>query len=386
MIDRRRCVALQFAALLVGGALIVAWAGGTSRVAVSIDENCAVLGTDFLRHYYPTIQNLEPDRVWYYPPTIAILLKPLGGLPAGAANGLWSVLQLVLLVVWAIAPPHLLPGRRVWLPVGYTLATVAAVPVLQNLAWGQVSTGLAVAGLFAFVILVRRPWLSGAVLGLATAAKVYPLLWFGWPLMRRSFRAVAAAGLTAVGAAVLLPLFVLGRSGTIGFYETVVNHLTHSLATWIPTNPGPQYLPAVVARLLGTSQGSGLIIVSWIIAAALAGLLWRMRSDDAPESALRAFAVSGGLFAFLIRTSWLHYFVHLPIAWLVLGYGLVSAGRRDRIVVGVLLAVSIALGSLPWQLTVSAGFAGRYAAAGWLAWSNLAALVGIAWLLLRPRS
>ncbi|NIR61703.1 MAG: hypothetical protein GWO02_20535, partial [Gammaproteobacteria bacterium] len=63
--------------LLAGGALVVAWAGGPSRVAVSIDENCAVLGTDFLRHYYPTIAGLEPDRVWYYPPTIAILLKPV---------------------------------------------------------------------------------------------------------------------------------------------------------------------------------------------------------------------------------------------------------------------------------------------------------------------
>ncbi|NIM00206.1 MAG: DUF2029 domain-containing protein [Acidobacteria bacterium] len=384
MNDRRRCVVLQLVVLLAGGALVVAWSGGPSRVAVSIDENCAVLGTDFLRHYYPTITNLEPDRVWYYPPTIAILLKPLAWLPAGSANTLWTLLQLVLLAGWSVVPPHLLPPGRPWLPLAYTAATLAAVPVLQNLAWGQVSLGLAAVGLVAFVILGRRPLLAGTILGLAAAAKVYPLLWLSWPLARRSWRAVAAGAATAVAGAVMLPLLVLGPSGTVAFYESVLAQLTHSLSTWIPTNPGPQYLPAVVSRALGTGQGLALAIPSWILAGALLVLLLRLRTEDTPDRELRAFAVAGGLFAFLVRTSWLHYFVHLPIAWLVLGHGLARTRGLDRIAVAALLAISVALGTLPWQIVVSAGFAGRYAGMGWLAWSNLAALGGIAWLVLRP--
>ncbi|NIR61704.1 MAG: DUF2029 domain-containing protein, partial [Gammaproteobacteria bacterium] len=136
-----------------------------------------------------------------------------------------------------------------------TAATLAAVPVLQNLAWGQVSLGLAAAGLVAFVILGRRPLLGGTILGLAAAAKVYPLLWLSWPLARRSWRAVAAGAGTAAAGAVALPALVLGPSGMVSFYESVLAQLTHSLSTWIPTNPGPQYLPAVVSRLLGTGQG-----------------------------------------------------------------------------------------------------------------------------------
>ena len=376
---------LQLGALLVCGALLLAWAGGTAGLAVAVDENCPFLGTDFLRHYYPTISSLEPDRVWYYPPTIAILLTPLGWLPAGAANTVWLILQLALLAVWAIAPPHLLPGRRPWLHVGYTVATVGSVPILQNLVWGQVSTALAVGGLIAFVVLGRRPILAGVALGLAAAAKVYPLLWLAWPLVRRSLRGVGAGVLTVVAAAGLLPILVLGRSETVAFYQTVATHLTHSLNTWIPTNAGPQYLPAVIGRLTGKPQSLELVAASWIVAAALLVLLARIRSDESPDRDLRAFAVAGGLFAFVVRTSWLHYFVHLPIAWLVLGYGLVAAKRYDRIVVAVLLATSVAFGSLPWQALVSGGVAGRYAALGWLAWANVAALAGIAWLVLRPK-
>jgi len=382
--SRRRCVVLQLGVLAVCGALILAWAGGTSRLAVAIDENCAVLGTDFLRHYYPTIANLEPDRVWYYPPTIAILLKPLAWLPAAPANSVWLVLQLVLLAAWAIVPPHLVPARRPGLHVGYTAATAISIPILQNLVWGQVSLALAVAGLFAFVVLGRRPLLAGVTLGLAAAAKVYPLVWLAWPAVRLSFRAVGAAAVTSVAAAGLLPLLVLGRAGTVEFYRTVATHLSHSLSTWIPTNNGPQYLPAVIGRLTDAPQGVGLVALSWILAAALAALLVRIRSDESADRDLRAFAVVGGLFAFVVRTSWLHYFVHLPIAWLVLGYGLLTTRRMDRVVVAVLLAISVALGSLPWQAIVAAGFAGRYAALGWLAWANLAALTGIAWLVLRP--
>jgi hypothetical protein len=382
--SRLRCVALQFGVLLACGALILAWAGGPAQLAVAIDENCAVIGTDFLRHYYPTIANLDPDRVWYYPPTIAILLTPMAWLPAGPANSVWLVLQLVLLAIWAVAPPHLLPGRRPWLHVGYTVATVGSIPVLQNFVWGQVSLGLAVVGLFAFVVLGKRPLLAGVTLGLAAAAKVYPLLWLAWPAVRLSFRTVGAAVLTTIAAAGLLPLFVLGRAGTVEFYQTVATHLVHSLGTWIPTNNGPQYLPAVLGRLTDGPQSAGLVAVSWIVAAALLALLWRLRSDGSPDRDLRAFAVAAGLFAFVVRTSWLHYFVHLPIAWLVLGYGLTTTRRVDRVVVTALLAISVALGSLPWQAVVSAGFAGRYAALGWLAWSNLAALAGIAWLVLRP--
>jgi len=383
--SRRRCVALQIVTLLIGATLILTWAGGPTRLAVAIDENCAVLGTDFLRHYYPTIANLEPDRVWYYPPTIAILLTPFAWLPAGPANAVWLALQLALLALWAIGPPHLLPGRRLWLHVGYTAATVVAIPVLQNLVWGQVSLGLAVVGLAAFVVLGRRPILAGVALGLAAAAKVYPLLWLAWPAARLSVRSIGAGLVTAATAAGLLPLLVLGRAGTLDFYRTVATHLTRSLNTWIPTNNGPQYLPAVIGRLTDGPQSLGLVVASWAICVGLLALLWRLRSEDSPDRELCAFAIAGGLFAFLVRTSWLHYFVHLPIAWLVLGHGALSCKRADRWVVVGLLTASVALGSLPWQALVAAGFAGRYAAMGWLAWSNLAALSGIAWLALRRR-
>jgi len=377
---RLRCLALQGGALAVCGAALLAWAGGVDGLAGAVDENCPFLGTDFLLHYYPTIADGEPDAVWYYPPTIAILLTPMGWLAPEPANALWKLIQLALLVLWSIGPPHLLRVRRTWFAVAYTVVTVVSVPVLQSFVWGQVSTGLAVAGLLAFLLLKRRPWLSGVLLGLTVAAKVYPVLWLAWPATRRAVKTLAAAAMTVVATAGLLPLLVYGVDGTVSFYRAVAEHLANSLNTWIPTNEGPQFLPAVVSRLTGTSQSLGVTVLSWAIAILLVGLLRRISSGERENRELAGFAVAAGLFAFLVRTSWLHYFVHLPIAWLVLGSAAFAAARRiDRIAPAVLLVVSIVLSSLPWQEFVAGGLTGRYAAAGWLAWANIAALAGIAW-------
>jgi len=172
----------------------------------------------------------------------------------------------------------------------------------------------------------------------------------------------------------------------VEFYRTVAGHLTHSLNTWIPTNNGPQYLPAVVSRLMGTPQSLGVTVVSWAIAGFLLILLKRTSSGERENVDLTAFAVAGGMFAFLVRTSWLHYFVHLPIAWLVLGSAALVAPRRiDRVVTVSLLSASIAFSSLPWQEIVAGGSTDRYAAAGWLAWANIAVLAGIVWICCRRR-
>jgi uncharacterized membrane protein len=383
---RLRCVALQGGALALCGAAILVWAGGVGGLAGAVDENCPFLGTDFLLHYYPTIATGEPDAVWYYPPTIAILLAPMGWMAPETANAVWKLLQLALLALWAIGPPHLLRIRKTWFAVAYTVVTVVSVPVLQSFVWGQVSTGLAVAGLIAFLLLERRPWLSGVLLGLAISAKVYPVLWLAWPAARRAFKSIAAAGMTVVATAGLLPVLVYGVDGTLAFYRAVAEHLAHSLNTWIPTNEGPQFLPSVVSRLTGTSQNLAMTVLSWIIALALLALLRRISSGERENRELAGFAVAGGLFAFLVHTSWLHYFVHLPIAWLVLGSAALAAARRvDRIVPAALLAISIAFSSLPWQELVAGGLTGRYAASGWLAWANIAALAGLAWTCCEPR-
>ena len=80
---------------------------------------------------------------------------------------------------------------------------------------------------------------------------------------------------------------------------------------------------------------------------------------------------------FWLRTSWSHYFVHLPIAQTLLAGAFAERGRpRDLLAVGVLVAPSVYLSSIPGLFATEGWW--YYANAGSLFFSNLLVLLGAA--------
>ena len=132
--------------------------------------------------------------------------------------GTAAVLALfALLTVWAIA--RMRPNRP------FDAAMVAGAPALVFTAfvnWDLLAIGLATLALYAWSR--RRPVAAGVLLGLATAAKLYPLLLFGalFVLCLRARKLVPFA--LALGSALItwsvvnLPLLVLAPESWLKFY------------------------------------------------------------------------------------------------------------------------------------------------------------------------
>ncbi|MGW5241128.1 glycosyltransferase 87 family protein [Monashia sp. NPDC004114] len=109
-----------------------------------------------------------------YPPFAAVVMTPVGAVPAWLAAGLWTgasvaALAAVIVVVRrALAQPS--PG---WLVALLTAGALALEPVWQNLTFGQVNILLMLAVLVDLLGPDRR-W-SGVLLGIAAGIKLTPL-------------------------------------------------------------------------------------------------------------------------------------------------------------------------------------------------------------------
>jgi len=127
---------------------------------------------------------------------------------AGAATYYWitAVLLLVCFLV-ALAATAVTVRTRVW--DGLLMALAPSVVLASLINWDWLAVALTAGGLLAWSR--SRPWLAGAVLGLAVAAKFFPLLLFGpllvlcWRRRRIADWGRAAAAALAAWTAVNLP-------------------------------------------------------------------------------------------------------------------------------------------------------------------------------------
>jgi hypothetical protein len=103
-----------------------------------------------------------------------------------------------------------------------------------------------------------------------------------------------------------------------------------------------------------------------VVVVALALIVARSNAPRIAERrALLGFVLVASTVPFWLRTSWSHYFVHLPIAQTLLASILVERGRpRDLFVLGALVAPSVFLSSA----------LGLFATEGWWYYANDGAL------------
>ncbi len=164
--------------------------------------------------------------------------------------------------------------------------------------------------------------LGGAVLGVATALKLFPGFLFVFYLARRSWKALFAGGAVLVGLH-LLAWFVLGGQAFDDYAHVVLPAVTGFRGAW--TNAS---MPGFWAKLLN-SPNPGVVslwqapvlaavatALSFMALVAVAG--WKSWRAKTTEQRDRAFAVCVVAMLLASPITWHHYFVMLTLPLLIL--------------------------------------------------------------------
>lgn len=170
------------------------------------------------------IYNLPPDTLpFLYPPFAAILAVPLTWLPHTLVQIGWAV--AIALTVVAVFHRFGLQGWQLSLISAAAIRVVE--PINQTIAFGQLGVflvGLVVLDLVPGPRILSRPkrWLpEGVLVGLATAIKLTPGLFFLYLLAIRRFKAAVLAMITTA-VATLLALLAAPRS-SIDFWSRLAH-------------------------------------------------------------------------------------------------------------------------------------------------------------------
>ena len=377
--DGRSFVLIQLAAVILGVLLLrIEWASVRDAV-VAIDHG-DVLFADFANHYYPTVQgplrHAHPAGGFFYPAAFAALIAPFGWLSLPAAKVAWGSLQIGC-VLWAATSlvREAAPDRPLLGMLGATL-TITSVPILHNLKWGQVSILILAAVGGAFLAWTRgRKNLAAALLGVAAGIKGYPLVFVAWFVVRGDLRFVLRACAACAITLVVLPALVMGPAHAL-FFQRVSTTSVVGAAEGVLRDFNSQYAPAVLSRyyeggwdhappeaLAWGRIGSSAAIVAVVLLAVVAA------RSNARRIAVRrdvlGFVVIACSVPFWLRTSWSHYFVHLPVAQTLLASAFARDARpRDALAVALLVAPSVFLSNV----------LGLFATRGWWYYANAGSL------------
>jgi hypothetical protein len=383
------------AAAFALGLLLLRLMWPTLRDAVVAIDHGDVLFADFVHHYYPTVagplRTSPPAGGFFYPAAFAVLLAPIGWLSLRGAEILWALVEIGCFVWAAFALVREAAGERPWLAAVGTLTTVTSIAMLHDLKWGQVSLPILAASAGAFLAYDRgRKNLAAALLAIAAGIKGYPLVFAGWFLLRGDFRFVLRTALASAIVLVGLPLVFMGPTHAIWFQRMSTNAVLGA-ADGVLRDFNSQYAPAVLSRFYeGGWDAAPPVAMAWAklgsgaMIAVIAGLTFIAARSKAPAIArsrsLLGFALIACSVPFWLRTSWSHYFVHLPFAQTLLAAVFARNGRpRDALATAWLVAPSVYLASLLGLLGTQGWW--YYANAGSLFFANALVLVGLALFL-----
>jgi hypothetical protein len=356
-----------------------------------IEQQCRARYCDFTYFYYPQAQQIReqdsPVKKYYYSPTFALLLVPLGMLAIDDAIAAWTWVQALSLLLLMLAGLLALRGLPRWTHALLLLLTLTSYPILNNLKWGQANITF-MALIVLALALVERGFAksAGLALSLVVASRYYPAIYALAFVARGRRAALVSAAVCVTVLLIVLPVWAMGAEHAWNFYARSAASIERAYAT-MNNNPTSQYLPSTLLRLTHAPSGSrdSLKIVAWILAACNAtAALWAGYKCD-EHRALWAFCFIALSTPLLVYTSWMHYFVYLPLAQTFLAAQLVTLRSS--------LTVRLAASMLSWL--PSAGLSSifffeyahtreYYAQHGYLLWSNLA-LLALAYLLLLMR-
>lgn len=388
-----RVVAAQVAAIAVG-VLLLRWKWSSVQEIVAAIDHGDVLFADFVHHYYPTVSRplheSAPAGGFFYPAAFAVLIAPIGWLSLASAKLVWGAIQLGCFVWCATSLLREAARDRPALATLGAVMTATSVPILHNVKWGQVSLLILAAGAGAFVAYSRgRKNLAAVLLGVAAGIKGYPLVFLGWFVARGDLRFVLRAAVACVVTLVVLPAVAMGPSHAV-FFQRVSTSSVMGAADGVLRDFNSQYAPAVLSRfyeggwdraptvaIAWSKLGSGAALVAIALLVALAA------RSTAPRIAARRELIGFVLIAcstpFWLRTSWSHYFVHLPLAHVLLAASLARGPRwraREALGLGLFVAPSAYLACVLGLFATEGWW--YYANAGTLFFANALVLLGLA--------
>jgi len=281
-----------------------------------------------------------------YPPGAIFIFYWTTWLPTRHVPFAWTVLTLFSMVcvfVMVLRTSNKLSGLTLWtLSCWLTMATVSLYPpFIEVLEWGQLAPMLL--GLIALDELVLRGRFRGVGIGVASAIKLYPLLFVVAWAFRREWRAVGTALLTFATCTAIAAL-AWPTSAASFFVDLMWNgqDITH-LVTNHATIVSSQSLASMLNRppiALDPHHQFPTFVVSGVVAAlGLYGAhrLWR---DRRPVGAMVILVAVSSLCS---PVTWDHYFCFAPLLWWVAAEA--SRGSRLRhasVLAGIALLV-------PWN-------------------------------------
>ncbi|MGO8755766.1 MAG: glycosyltransferase 87 family protein [Gallionellaceae bacterium] len=294
-----------------------------SDFVVSIDFNDLFM-QDFVRHYYPMSRQIlqvpTPVSGYYYTSFFALLLVPIGALTLPSAMVVWGAIQFTCLAALCIIPARGLLAMRPLRMVLYAGLCTTSYPILNNIKWGQVSILITVCVVAAFFSYKRnKRVLAGILLAFAAAIKFYPAFFIVYFMLKRDARACVAFILAALTFYLVFPATMLGFSNWLEFEKAISTAITNS--EWVSRAVDSQYIAHVALRwfVIVSGQNAGdtiaqiLTVVGYGIALSCFAMVWFLQRRELCEQHGLPMVMIFLAIPFVIRTSWPHYFVYLPL-------------------------------------------------------------------------
>jgi hypothetical protein len=362
----------------------------------AIDPFCTVPYCDFTLYYYKQAQQIHdhdtPVRKYFYSPTFALLLRPIGQLPLGRAWVAWTWVQALSLLLLVVASALLLHGFPGWTHALMLFLTLTSYPVLHNWKWGQANTTF-MALVVLSLALCQRGFHKRAALALsfAVSARYYPAIYALAFIARGRRKTLVWLFVFASLLLVALPIVAMGAAHAWRFYLGSAASIEEATTSWVSRSGSSQYLPTVVFRFarmwhhkqIGPRTAWQGIALG-LAACNMLAVVWTIYQRF-PNPLLWAFCFIALSTPLLVPTSWTHYFVYLPLAQTFVAAEL--ATWRSRL---PLMAAGYLFAWLPGVVLASYFFFARtqgaaaYSFQGNLLLSNLALLL-LAYVLLALR-
>jgi hypothetical protein len=276
-------------------------------------------------------------RPFPYPPSALLVFGPLARLPFWTAGAVWMGLTASM---FAAAALSVIPRRRV--------LAIALIGLTPGAVWaalsGQCAFLIGALAIASTAMLDRRPWLAGALLGLAAAFKPTVLIMAPIALLAGGhWRSVIAAGIAGC-AAIAVSAAAYGTPPWIDWIATAPAYLANITAS-------PRYQTSIVSP---TGLAAQIGLTGWAMTAWRAGfaamggaVAWRVfqRTGDLAPRLTALFGAS-----LLASPYVMNYETTLLAPGAVMA--LLAAPDRRAQIFGALAFIALAVAGLP---VVSAG-------------------------------
>jgi hypothetical protein len=296
-------------------------------------------------------------RVNAHPPASVLLAVPLTGLSYSDAFLVWNLTALAALAacLWLVLR-QLEIRFSPWSCLPLLVLLLASNPLRQQFNQGQLN---------AFLLLLitgawsadrsGRPWLMGALLGLATGLKLFPGFLFLYPLCRGQWRPLAS-GVLAFCAVNGLALGLFGPEPYWDYYQKVIPHLGMYRDVWLNCSLNGYWhklfdsrsghtIPLWQAPVLAAG---GTVASCAAVVAVVALLTGRAQTRPAKDLAF-CLTINGMLLVSPI--TWEHSSLLLALPFLVLWQRARHDGPLKLALQALLIVLSIDAKTL-WKLTL----------------------------------